>query len=142
MKFIFKVMKMLMNLVCYQDKNCCKLNTARPRYMRSFYQQFCIYKNEKLAFSGTYPLIYGDLRSFYMQIHYMRAYFWSPYLWHITRCTRIVVLEIFSTMNFCCCPSYQEYNTQFKSGQKWPNNNHIIALTKVKSEFPKQFISF
>jgi len=38
-------------------------------------------------FSGTYPLIYGNLWSFYMRIHYMRAYFWSPYLSHITRST-------------------------------------------------------
>jgi len=45
-------------------------------------------------FSETYPLIYGNPRSFYMQIHYMRAYFWSPYLSHITRstCTRLFKL--------------------------------------------------
>jgi len=36
-------------------------------------------------FSGTYPLIYSNPWSFYMRIHYMRAYFWSPYLSHITR---------------------------------------------------------
>ncbi len=35
--------------------------------------------------SGTYPLIYNDPWSFYMRIYYMRAYFWSPYLSHITR---------------------------------------------------------
>ena len=51
-----------------------------------------IYKFEYLRlknglFSGTYPLIYSDWWSFYMQIHYIRAYFWSPYLWHITRFT-------------------------------------------------------
>jgi hypothetical protein len=42
-------------------------------------------------FPRTYPPIYGIPRSFYMQIHYMRAYFWSPYLSHITRsaCTCI-----------------------------------------------------
>ncbi len=36
-------------------------------------------------FPGTYPLIYGIPRYFYMQIHYMRAYFWSPYLLYIMR---------------------------------------------------------
>ncbi len=36
-------------------------------------------------FSGTYPLIYSHPWSFYMRIHYMRAYFWSPYLSNITR---------------------------------------------------------
>jgi len=36
-------------------------------------------------FPGTYPPIYGIPRSFCVQIHYMRAYFWSPYLSHITR---------------------------------------------------------
>jgi len=55
--------------------------------MRSFYLQFCIYAIEKWPFSGTYPLIYGNPRSFYMQIQYMRAYFWSPYLSHIMRST-------------------------------------------------------
>jgi len=40
-------------------------------------------------FSGTYPLIYCNPWSFYMRIHYMRAYFWSPYLSHITRFTCI-----------------------------------------------------
>jgi len=42
-------------------------------------------------FSETYPLIYSDWWSFYMWIHYIRAYFWSPYLSHITRstCTKI-----------------------------------------------------
>jgi len=55
--------------------------------MRSFYLQIRIYAIEKWPFSGAYPLIYSDCRSFYMRIHYMRAYFWSPYLSHITRST-------------------------------------------------------
>jgi len=38
-------------------------------------------------FSGTYPLIYSNPWSFYMGICYMRVYFWSPYLSHITRST-------------------------------------------------------
>jgi len=36
-------------------------------------------------FSGTYPLINSHPWSFYIRIHYMRVYFWSPYLSHITR---------------------------------------------------------
>ncbi len=38
-------------------------------------------------FSGTYPLIYSNPWSFYLQIRYMRAYFWSPFLSHVTRST-------------------------------------------------------
>ncbi len=38
-------------------------------------------------FSRTYPLIYSNLWSFNMQIHYMSAYFLSPYLLHIMRST-------------------------------------------------------
>ncbi len=36
-------------------------------------------------FSGTYPPIYNHSWSFYMQIHYRRAWFFGPYLSHITR---------------------------------------------------------
>ncbi len=36
-------------------------------------------------FSWTFPLIYSHPWSFYIQIHYMWAYFWSPYLSHITK---------------------------------------------------------
>jgi len=41
------------------------------------------YRND--LFSGTYPLIISHPWSFYIRIHYMRVYFWSPYLSHITR---------------------------------------------------------
>jgi len=57
--------------------------------MRSFYLQIRVYAIEKWPFSGTHPLIYSNPWSFYMQIHYMQAYFWSPYLSHITRSTCI-----------------------------------------------------
>ncbi len=33
-------------------------------------------------FSGTYPPIYSHSWSFYMPIHYMRAWFFGPYLSH------------------------------------------------------------
>ena len=36
-------------------------------------------------FSRTYPLIYSHPWSFYMQIRYMRAYFFGPHVSHITR---------------------------------------------------------
>jgi len=63
--------------------------TGGPRYMRSFYLRICVYAIEKWPFSGTHPLVYSDCWSFYMRIHYMQAYFWSPYLLHITRSTCI-----------------------------------------------------
>ncbi len=34
--------------------------------MQTFYLQFQVYAIEKWPFSGTYPLIYGNPRSFYM----------------------------------------------------------------------------
>jgi len=48
-------------------------------------------------FSGTCSLIYGNPRSFYMQINYMRAYFLSPYLSHITRSTCKYILAVHNT---------------------------------------------
>jgi len=71
--------------------------------MRSFYLQFCVFVFENGLFPGTYPLIYGNTRSFYMQIHYMGAYFWSPYLLHITRSTCITkeYHNIVQKVQFC-----------------------------------------
>ena len=42
--------------------------------MRSFYLQIRVYAIEKWPFSGTYPLIYSDRWSFYMQIHFMHIF--------------------------------------------------------------------
>ncbi len=39
-------------------------STGGPRYMRSFYLRFHVYAIEKWPFSGTYPLIYVNPRSF------------------------------------------------------------------------------
>ncbi len=63
-------------------------STGGPRYMRSFYLRFRIYVIHKSI--NLYPLIYSNPWSFYMGIYYMRAYFWSPYLSHVTRSTCIV----------------------------------------------------
>ena len=63
--------------------------------MPSFYLQFCVYAIEKWPFSGTFPLIYGNPWSFYKRIHYMQAYFWSPYLSHITRSNCTFLLSVF-----------------------------------------------
>jgi len=62
-----------------------------PHYMRSFYLQFCVYSIELKSghFSGTYPLFFGNPWTFYIKIHYIRAYSWSPFLWHIMRSTCI-----------------------------------------------------
>jgi len=80
----------------------------------------------KIAFfSGTYPLIYGNHRSFYMRIHYMRAYFWS--LSHITRCTcmyknnEFVILAIFE----------QKY------GSKWVWKLYTYFRTSIFKLFQK-----
>ncbi len=53
----------------------CGLFICDFAYMRSWNDLFC----------GTYPLIISHPWSFYMRIHYMRVYFWSPYPSHITR---------------------------------------------------------
>jgi len=49
------------------------VSTGGPHYMRSFYLRIHVYAIDKWLFSGTYPLIYSDCRSFYMRIHYMRV---------------------------------------------------------------------
>ncbi len=63
--------------------------------MRTFYLRFRVYAIQKWPFSVTYPLINSHPWSFYMQIHYIRVYFWSPYLSHITRaaCTFINLMR-------------------------------------------------
>jgi len=50
-----------------------------------FICDFAYMPSKNDLFSGTYPLIISHPWSFYMRIHYMRVYFWSPYLSHITR---------------------------------------------------------
>ncbi len=52
-----------------------------------FICDFAYMRSKICLFSGTYPLIYSHPWSFYMRIRYMRAYFLSPYLSHITRST-------------------------------------------------------
>ncbi len=54
---------------------------------RLFICEFVYMQLKNGLISGTYPLIYSDRWSLCMRIHYMRAYFWSPYLSHITRST-------------------------------------------------------
>jgi len=50
-----------------------------------FICNFAYMRSRNGLFSGTYPLINSHPWSFYMRINYMRVYFWSPYLSHITR---------------------------------------------------------
>ena len=69
-----------------------KLYTDSPRYMWSFYLQFCVFAIKKWPFSGICSLIYSHPWSFYMQILSMRVYFWSPYLFLKTRETSIMYL--------------------------------------------------
>ncbi len=57
-----------------------------------FICDFMYMQNRNGIFSGTNPLIYSNLWSSSMQICYMRVYFWSPYLLHITRSTCIIIL--------------------------------------------------
>jgi len=59
-----------------------------------FICEFVYMRLKNGLFSGTYPLIYSDRWSFYMQINYMQAYFWSPYLSHITRSTSFLTKVI------------------------------------------------
>jgi len=56
-------------------------------------------------FSRTYPLIYSNLWSFNMQIHYMSAYFLSPYLLHIMTytCTYMQLRMFFSETYHLIC---------------------------------------
>jgi len=70
------------------------LNYRRPSFYAVFLSAILHICDWKMAFFGTYPLIYCKQWSFYLQIHYMRAYFWSPYLSHITRSTCIIKFQM------------------------------------------------
>jgi len=59
-----------------------------------FICKFAYMRLKNCLFSGTYPLIDSDCRSLYMQIHYIRAYFGSPYLSHIMRSTCTYLIPI------------------------------------------------
>jgi len=50
-----------------------------------FICDFAYMRSRNDLFSGTYPLSISHPWSFYMRNHYMRVYFWSSYLSHITR---------------------------------------------------------
>jgi len=50
-------------------------------------------------FSGTYPLIYSDCRSFYMRIQYYASIFWSPYLSDI--CNEVHLYSLSRTTRLC-----------------------------------------
>jgi hypothetical protein len=64
-------------------------------------------------FSGTYPLIYGNPWSFYIRIHYMGAYFWSPYLSHITRSTHLYTVYFLRDFLFTVYSPTQSVTTNF-----------------------------
>jgi len=68
-------------------------------------------------FSGTYLLIYSDCWSFYMQNHYIWAYFWSPFLLHITRST--------CTQNFYLTKPYLTLPNAFSITYHNPNGGYI-----------------
>jgi len=113
--------------------------------MRSCYLRICVYSIEKWPFSGTYPLIYSDRRSFYMQIHYMWAYFWSPYLSHKMRSTCTLnraKLSRFKSkvINIILCIDRRAY---FKTlaghfwpvGRMWVLSNDVIVNNSQKTIF-------
>ncbi len=70
-----------------------------------FICEFAYLQLEIGRFSGTYPPIYSHSWTFYMQIRYMRAKFFGPFLSHITRsnCTsplrRLSKLTIYLSIN-------------------------------------------
>ncbi len=68
-----------------------------------FICNFAYMRSRNGLFSGTYPLIYSNPWYFYIQIRYMRVYFWSPYLSHITRSNCIVnECSLWILFNNCC----------------------------------------
>jgi len=109
--------------------------------------------------SGTYSLIYSDHWSFYMRIHYMRAYFWSPYLSHITRsaCTIIVsklrlahqniqqktdLILIKKTKSICITSIYNNtiIASKFRLGhQNIQQKTDLILIKKTKKYALSQF---
>ncbi len=98
-------------------------STGGPRYISLFICNFAYMRLKNDLFSGSHPLIYGNPRSFYMQIHYMLAYFWSPYLSNITRstCTYILVRVLV----------YKDINTQFFYDTLLRPTSHTIYLHTI-----------
>jgi len=84
--------------------------------MRSFYLRIRVYAIEKWPFSVTYPLINSDAWSFYMRFHYMRAYFWSPYLSHITRSTFIPIIVLIA----------KSLSKKYQHSRKWSLSDLIV----------------
>jgi len=71
---------------------CQKLEKLLQKILKSFQASLVIcnftYMWLKIGhFYGTYPLLYSQPWSFYMQIHYLQAYIFGPYLSHTTKDT-------------------------------------------------------
>jgi hypothetical protein len=96
-------------------------------------------------FSVTYPLIISHPWSFYMQIHYMRVYFWSPYPSHITRsncigktvkffCVRVLCynwwLQVHSVNLIAAMKGWDPYAGRMESPIQAGSdfNNYLICL--------------
>ncbi len=106
-----------------------QMNTDRPRYMR-----FGVYAIQEWPFSGTYPLIYSHPWAFYMRIHYMRAYFWGPYLSNITRSTCTFILLAKSSKQAWSFPKWQ-INIQFNLAmdKKYQTNQNVLqSFSRIK----------
>jgi hypothetical protein len=95
--------------------NINSLNTGSPCYMLSFYLRIRINSIEKWPFFLNLSSNYSDCWSFYMWIHYMRAYFWSPYLSHITRSTCTCQNSLWNVYEFA----------HFFSQNKWTSDQSI-----------------
>jgi len=111
--------------------NCLSLVQAALVICGLFICDFTYMRSRNGLFSGTYPLIYSNPWSFYMQICYMKAYFWSPYLSHITRST--------CTLERTHTHTQTHLNTLKHIETHWNTLKHIETHTNTKFKFESIF---
>jgi hypothetical protein len=93
-----------------------------------FICDFAYMQSRNGLFSGTYPLIYSNPWSFYMQICYIRACFWNTYLSHITRSTCILNL---------CSHIFQELEENIHLDRDIKNQN--VFCSRILFKFSSIF---
>ena len=84
-------------------------------------------------FHGTYPLIYGIPMSFYVQIHYIRADFWSHHLSHIMKSACGLMGQTKYFLKGCISKFLVRSNTPCV----WPKKAFTIKFKKIIQKWKK-----
>jgi len=124
----------------YFGKKVKKVQVALVRY-GLFICNFTYMWSRNDLFSRTYSLIISHPWSFYMRIHYMRVYFWSPYLSHITRsnCIRKTTKGICTRGKVISPPDQMWMEFQLFFSQSAPNINQFLRTSSFANRDEKMF---